>query len=172
MCSTIVSLVLSLSSVDTVRNEYVAEAMKQLELNFKQHTDAQLATYMKLLKHYMSTTKSQFRQLHQQFHELSSGKLPVASTLATKEDHDSLDSLPSFTGELSSYDISALLKVLKVDVPKFHGQHMYNWIYTIEKYFSLHVVLTILHLQVVAFHLEGEAASWCQWMDGNVSLIS
>ena len=79
---------------------------------------------------------------------------------------------PSFSGELRSSHLSTLLKVLKVDVPKFHGQHVYNLIYTIEKFFSLHYIPAMLRLQVVAFHLEGEAASWYQWMDRNGSLVS
>ena len=91
----------------TMRNEDVAEAMKQLEFNFKQHTDAQLAAYTKLLERYMSSTNSRFGQLHQQFHEFSSRKLPTEAPSATKEDHGSMDSPPLFPGELRSSDLSA-----------------------------------------------------------------
>ena len=155
-----------------MRNEDVAEAMKQLESNFKQYTDAQLAAYTKLLEQYISTTDSRIGQLHQQVHEWSRGKMPTAFPSATKEDHGNPDSPSSLTGELSPSDLSAILKVLKVDVPKFHGSHVHNRIYNIKNFFCLYAVLESLCLQVVAFHLECEAASWYQWMDQNGSLIS
>ena len=44
--------------------------------------------------------------------------------------------------------------------------------YTIEKFVSLHYIPPERHLQVVAFHLDGGAASWYQWMDHNESLIT
>ena len=62
-----------------------------------------------------------------------------------------------------------LLKVLKVDAPRFNGQNVHNWVYMIEKFFSLYAIPSLLRLQVVAFHLDGEAASWYQWMDRNGS---
>ena len=69
-----------------MRNEDIAEAMKQLELNFKQHTDAQFPTYTKLLEQHMSSTDNRFSQLHQQVNELSKGKAPFASTSALEAD--------------------------------------------------------------------------------------
>ena len=58
----------------TMRNEDIVEAMKQLELNFKQHTEAQFASYTKLLKQYMSSTNHRFGQLHQQVTNLAKAK--------------------------------------------------------------------------------------------------
>ena len=62
--------------------------------------------------------------------------------------------------------------MLKIDVPRFNGQNVHNWVYIIEKFFSMHVVASGLPLQVVAFHLDDEAASWYQWMDRNGSLVT
>ena len=68
----------------TMRNEDIAKAMKQMELNFKQHTDAQFATYTKILEQYMSSTDQRFSQLHQQVYDLSKGKAPLTSTLTSQ----------------------------------------------------------------------------------------
>ena len=46
----------------------------------------------------------------------------------------------------SAPDLVALLKVLKADVPRFTGQNIHNWIYTIEKFFSLHAIPFVLRL--------------------------
>ena len=43
-----------------MRNEDIAEAMKQMELNFKQHTKAQFAAYTKILEQYMSLIDHRF----------------------------------------------------------------------------------------------------------------
>lgn len=62
--------------------------------------------------------------------------------------------------------------MLQVDVPRFKGHNVDNWIYNVEKFFNLHQILPKLHLEVVAFHLDGEPAMWYQWMDGNGFLTS
>ena len=126
----------------------MAEEMKQLEFNLEQHIDAQLVAY-EVLEQYMSTTDLCFGQLSQQFHEFLNGKLASKAPSATNEDHGrvfegSLDSQPPTMSELGSPDLSSILKVLKVDVPKFNGQLVHNWLYTIKKLFSLHVVPALL----------------------------
>lgn len=73
--------------------------------------------------------------------------------------------------EVSEAVLSSYLKGIKLDLPRFNGEEVHNWIYKVEKYFSLHSVPSAIRLQVVALHLEGEAASWYQWMDRNGSLI-
>nr|XP_048334882.1 uncharacterized protein LOC125423780 [Ziziphus jujuba var. spinosa] len=47
---------------------------------------------------------------------------------------------PRHTLDLPLADISWLFKTLKVDVPRFDGTIVENWIYKIEKFFSLHYV--------------------------------
>ena len=54
-----------------MRNEDIAEAMRQMKLNFKQHTDNQFVAYTKILEQYMSSADQHFGQLQQQFNELS-----------------------------------------------------------------------------------------------------
>lgn len=49
----------------------VAEAMKQMENNFKAHAEAQLTSYTKLLEEYLATTYLRFSQMQQQFAELN-----------------------------------------------------------------------------------------------------
>ena len=64
-----------------IRNEDIIKAMRQMELNFKQQTDNQFATYTKILEQYMSSTDQCFGQLHQEVHKLSKRK--AASTFAS-----------------------------------------------------------------------------------------
>ena len=160
-----------------MRKEDIAEAMRQLELNFKQHTEAQFASYTKLLEQYMSSTDHRFGQLHQQVTELSKGKAPSTPTSASQADlgrvgEDGVETPQAHPSASNTSDLAAILKVLKVDVPHFNGQNVHNRVYTIEKFFSMHVVPPGLRLQVVGFHLDDEATSWYQWMDRNGSLIT
>ena len=77
---------------------------------------------------------------------------------------EAVEKPPTNSRGTTTPDLASLLKVLKVDVPQFNGQNVHNWVYTIEKFFSLHSIPSELRLQVVAFHLDGEAASWYQWI--------
>ena len=125
----------------------------------------------------MSTTDHFFGQLHQQVHELSKGKAPSTSTSISHPDPDHVDEggvdpQPVTRTNSNGPDVADLLKVVKVDVPRFNGQNVHNWVYTIEKFFSLHVILSLLRLQVMGFHLDGEVTSWYQWMDCNGSLVT
>ena len=114
-----------------MRNEDIAKAMKQIVLNFKQHTDAQFAAYTKILEHYMSFTDHRFGQLHQQVHELSKGKAAStsASALATDQyrvGEGEVEPQPAIPMEANALDLASLLKVLKVVVPRFNGQNVHN----------------------------------------------
>ena len=71
-----------------MRNEDVAEAIRQMKFNFKQQTDAQFAAYTKILKQYMLTTDQHFGQLHQQVHELSKEKSSSITASASHYDQD------------------------------------------------------------------------------------
>lgn len=59
-----------------------------------------------------------------------------------------------------------------MEVHRFNGQNVNNWVYKIEKFFDLHRVEPVLRLSVVAFHLGSEPATWYQWMDNNKVLKS
>ena len=109
-----------------MRNEDVVEAMKQMELSFKQHTDAQFAAYTKILEQYMSTTDHRFGQLHQQVHKLSKGKSSSATGSASHSDQDrvgegGVEAQLVTPTDSSAPDLVAILMVLKVDVPRFNG---------------------------------------------------
>ncbi|XP_073153488.1 uncharacterized protein [Henckelia pumila] len=148
---------------DTMRNEDVAASMRQLEANFKLHSDTQLASYTKLLEQYMTAMDLRFGQMDQEIQEVSTVKEVPAKLL-------------NFEGGSSSKiggtigDPTMHLKGCKFDLPKFKGEDVHTWIYKVEKYFSLHGVPPKIRLQVVAFHMEGESASWYQWMDQNKAL--
>ena len=62
-------------------------------------------------------------------------------------------------------DMNSLLKTLRVDVPRFDCSNVNNWIYRINKFFSLHQIDPGMRLEVVAFHLDGEPSMWYQWME-------
>ena len=56
---------------------------------------------------------------------------------------------------LPPVDMSSLLKTLRVDVPRFDDSNVDNWIYRINKFFSLHQIDPRTLLAVVEFHLMG-----------------
>lgn len=60
-----------------------------------------------------------------------------------------------------------IFRTLRFDVPKFNGSQIHQWIYKIGKFFSLQSLSKASKLQIVAFHMEGEASAWYQWMDKN-----
>ena len=114
-----------------MRNEDIVEAMRQMDLNFKQHTDNQFAAYTKILEQYMSSTDQRFGQLHQQFHELSKGKAASMSASAPDTEQgragdEGVETPPTNSREATTPDLAYLLKVLKVDVPRFNGQNVHN----------------------------------------------
>lgn len=49
---------------------------------------------------------------------------------------------------------------------------MEEWIYKIEKFFSLHHLPPQRRLSLVSFHLDGEASTWFQWMEKGGRLTS
>lgn len=67
-------------------------------------------------------------------------------------------------------ETNQILKNLRFGVPKFSGSQVHQWIYKIEKFFSLQSLSDAAKLQIVAFHMEGEASAWYQWMEKNEML--
>ena len=123
----------------SMRNEDIVEAMRQMKLNFKQHTDNQFVVYTKIMEQYMSSTDQHFGQLHQEAHELLKRKATStsASSPDTKQDlmgDEGVETPLTNSRGATTPDLASLLKVLKVDIPRFNGQNVYNWVYTIEKF--------------------------------------
>lgn len=58
-----------------MRNEDVAEAMKQLKTNFKLHSESQMAHYTKMLEQYMTSMDLRFGQVHQKLQKVYGGAL-------------------------------------------------------------------------------------------------
>ena len=71
----------------------------------------------------MSSTDNRFSQLHQQVNKLSKGKAPYASTSTSQADpvcvgEGNAEPEPVTPMDSSIPDLAAILKVLKVDVPR------------------------------------------------------
>lgn len=58
---------------------------------------------------------------------------------------------------------NVLLHSMKFDVPRFDGSNPTDWLFRIQAYFDYYGTPEETRLQIVAFHLEGCAASWFQW---------
>ncbi|KAH6820294.1 hypothetical protein C2S53_014032 [Perilla frutescens var. hirtella] len=56
---------------------------------------------------------------------------------------------------------------MRLEVPIFDGEDPYSWVFQIEEYFSFHKVLESQRLQIFAFHLDGKASLWFQWLMNN-----
>lgn len=54
-----------------------------------------------------------------------------------------------------------------MEVPKFDGTDPQGWIFRVEEFFDFHGTPDHMRLRIVAFHMEGRAASWFQWMKAN-----
>lgn len=67
--------------------------------------------------------------------------------------------------EGQTLDLNVILRTLRVDVPRFDGKEVENWIYKIDKFFTIHQIDPVTRLEVVAFHLDGEPVTWYQWME-------
>lgn len=132
-----------------MRNEDIAEAMRALELSFKQHADGQLAKFTALLEQYMLNTETRLAKL-------------TAESVKGEENSNG-----GPTGGLINdpSNLHPILKTLRINVPRFDGNDVEEWIFKIDKFFSLHRLPPDTRLAVVAFHLDGEASTWYQWME-------
>ncbi|XP_057775458.1 uncharacterized protein LOC130994433 [Salvia miltiorrhiza] len=54
--------------------------------------------------------------------------------------------------------------LVRLDVPRFDGDDPHSWIFKIEEYFAYHNTPDTQRLQIVAFHLDGKASTWFQWL--------
>lgn len=54
--------------------------------------------------------------------------------------------------------------LVHLDVPRFDGEDPYSWMFQIEQYFAYHNTPEAQRLQIVAFHLDGKASTWFQWL--------
>ncbi|XP_061366875.1 uncharacterized protein LOC133310005 [Gastrolobium bilobum] len=57
-----------------------------------------------------------------------------------------------------------LLKLVKMEIPSFHGSDPNNWIFKAELYFSMQQIPPHLKVQLAGLKMEGQAAPWFQWM--------
>lgn len=131
-----------------MRNEDIAKAMQKLESSFKQHADGQLAKFTTLLERYMETTESHLAKL-----------IPIRA----KNEEKMHDGPPR--GSTDPAGIFNILKTLRINVPQFDGHDVEDWICKIDKLFGLHCLPTATRLTLVAFHLDGKALTWFQWME-------
>nr|KYP45928.1 hypothetical protein KK1_032488 [Cajanus cajan] len=56
---------------------------------------------------------------------------------------------------------------MKLDVPRFDGADLDDWLFRIEAYFDYYGTPPDTRLQIVSFHLEGRAGAWFQWAKRN-----
>ncbi|EXC16225.1 hypothetical protein L484_024397 [Morus notabilis] len=142
-----------------MRNEDIAELMRAMEVSFKQHSDEQLAKFSSLLEQHMTITDQRLSQLAQPQPSPGSTMEVTAGQTYAKAD-DSTYKGHRLDYDLQHPDMNSLLKTLRLDVPQFNGTNVVNWVYKIEKFFSLHCIDPDLRLAVVAFHLDGEPVTW------------
>ncbi|KAK2368526.1 hypothetical protein QL285_081714 [Trifolium repens] len=125
-----------------MRNEEIVEALRAMEESFKQNYDSQQARFTASLIQYMASTDARL------------------ITELTKNNNRRLSNQP-----LPSSDITAVMKTLCLDVPHFDEKGVEDWIYKINKLFTLHRLTTESCLTMVSFHLDDKASSWFQWME-------
>lgn len=141
-----------------MKNEEIAGLLQAMELNFKQHSDAQFQKFSALLEQHVAKTEERFTQLPQASSENSEGHVGTA--------RESGQSNTRRTGMTRDHqEVNSLLKTLRVKVPRFDGENVEDWIYKINKFFDLHKVDDEMRLAMVAFHLEGSPSTWFQWME-------
>ncbi|KAH9703698.1 hypothetical protein KPL70_011188 [Citrus sinensis] len=64
-------------------------------------------------------------------------------------------------------DLSLVLQSMIIKVPKFDGSDPNGWVFRIEEFFDFHETPEHLRLCIIAFHMEGRAAAWYQWVKAN-----
>ena len=50
-----------------------------------------------------------------------------------------------------------------LDFPRFNGDDLIGWIYSVEQYLSLHNTFDFNKVSLSSFHLEHEALQWFHW---------
>lgn len=148
-----------------MRNDEIVEIMKAMEENFKIHSDGQLEKFTSLLEKHMATTEIRLSQLAP-----SPSDSPIGSTDAAATTRATGGVRPMV--DVPPMDLHSILKTLRVDVPCFDGSNVDDWLYKINKFFTLHGVAPAMRLAVVAFHLDGEPSTWYQWMEKGGALTS
>lgn len=64
----------------------------------------------------------------------------------------------------------ALLKPLRIVVPRFEEGDPVNWIFQIQQFFDLHQTPVEHRLRVASFYFDGAALSWFQWVKRNTQI--
>ncbi|XP_045809999.1 uncharacterized protein LOC123904368 [Trifolium pratense] len=118
--------------------------------------DAQASTFRDLLR---SSLDSHSDSIHSTLHQ---HLLEVDSKVAHLRTPTSSSS-PAFNSASRS---------LKLNVPRFDGSNVLEWLFQIEAFFDFHDTPTTSRLQIVSFHLDGRAAAWFQWATRNKLLSS
>ncbi|XP_060969861.1 uncharacterized protein LOC133037067 [Cannabis sativa] len=138
-------------------NEEIAGLLQAMELNFKQHSDAQFQKFSALLDQHVSKTEERLNQL--------------PNTGLGESEGRSVDRESAQAGvrrsDMTSDDreLNTLLKTLRVKVPRFDRSEVDDWIYKINKFFDLHKIDEPMRLAMAAFHLDGAPSTWFQWME-------
>ena len=67
---------------------------------------------------------------------------------------------PSFDSTILPPAQTTILCPMKLEPPKFDGSDPHGWVFRIEEFFDFHNTPEPLRLRIIAFHLEGRASSW------------
>jgi len=129
-----------------MRNKDIIEALRAMEENFKQHSDNQWALFTASLEQYMISTNARLIEL--------------------SENNNRRPPPPPPT------HITAVMKTLHLNVPRFDGKVVEDWIYKINKLFTLHELALDTHLTMVLFRLDDETSFWYQWMENSSAINS
>lgn len=119
-------------SLRAMRNEDIAELMKAMEASFKQHSDDQLAKFSSLLEQHIAITDQRFSQVVQQRNPASMVEVTTGQASSSTENNQYRGYRAE--GEAQPSDLNSLLRTLRLDVPRFDGTNVENWIYKAEKF--------------------------------------
>nr|DAD17948.1 TPA_asm: hypothetical protein HUJ06_019411 [Nelumbo nucifera] len=75
--------------------------------------------------------------------------------------------LPVLQNRTTTTGDSEVACSLRLEVPRFNGTNPFTWIFRIQQYFDFVRTAEEQRLRIVAFHMEGIASEWFQWMSNN-----
>ena len=165
-------------SISMADSDILAAVKTMLQDQF----EGQSLTIHQTLQQYMATVDSRLEDFRSQFQHLSFQSMgpfvPSASMGSFVPPPFMGPSVPppafSAPADFSpgGSDNTPVLRSMKIEVPKFDGSDPNVWIFRVQEFFDFHATPNPLRLRIVAFHMEGKAATWFQWMKASKPISS